>query len=94
MIFALATDDKTLMVFPEDADAIAYCEGVDVEDGNWLFFDSTGKPLVAEFLKPNVRDSLGVQSGKYVLRPGSIDRGSYIAGASFRSQGCRGTTAL
>ncbi|MFN9707660.1 MAG: hypothetical protein ACK53K_04400 [Burkholderiales bacterium] len=39
MIFALSTDDKTLMVFASETEATAYAEGIDVEDGGWLFFD-------------------------------------------------------
>lgn len=29
MIFALATDDRSLMAFATEAEATAYCEGVD-----------------------------------------------------------------
>jgi hypothetical protein len=31
MIFALSTDDKTLMIFVSEAEATAYVEGIDVE---------------------------------------------------------------
>jgi hypothetical protein len=40
MIFAFATDDRTLLAFQSESEAIAYAEGVDVEDGVWLFFKS------------------------------------------------------
>ena len=38
MIFAFDTDDRSLMVFSSEAEAIAYCEGVDVEEGGWSLF--------------------------------------------------------
>jgi hypothetical protein len=69
MIFAFATDDKTLMVFPNESEAVAYCEGVDVEEGNWIFFDGEGKPLDAVFTTPNKHGSFSVVSGVYILRP-------------------------
>lgn len=69
MIFAFATDEKTLMVFPSESEAIAYCEGVDVEEGNWFFFDSDGKPLDAVFTAPNKQGSFSMVSGFYILRP-------------------------
>jgi hypothetical protein len=71
MIFAFATDDKTLLVFPSESEAVAYCEGVDVEEGLWCFFDANGEPLEAVFTKPNSRGSFTVVSGIYSLRPSS-----------------------
>ena len=68
MIFALAIDDRTLMVFPDEAQAVAYCEGIDVEEGNWLFFNDNGKPLDAVFTTPNKHGSFSVMSGVYILR--------------------------
>ena len=68
MIFALTTDDRTLLVFATEAEAIACAEGIDVEDGNWLFFDADGKPLEAVFTTPNKHGSFWVESGVYVLR--------------------------
>lgn len=53
MIFAYATDGRALMVFPDETQAIAYCEGIDVEEGNWQFFNDNGKPLEAVFITPN-----------------------------------------
>lgn len=47
MIFAFATDEKTLMVFPNERDAISYCEGWDVLEGIWLFFAADGSPMEA-----------------------------------------------
>ena len=71
MIFALSTDDRTLTAFPTEADAIAYCEGVDVEDGVWLFFASDGKPLAPRFTTANRHGLFSVVSGSYVLDPAS-----------------------
>jgi hypothetical protein len=44
MLFALSTDDRTLMVFGDAADAVAYCEGRDVAEGGWRFWDAAGSP--------------------------------------------------
>jgi hypothetical protein len=67
MIFAAATDENTLCVFPSAAEAIANCEGIDVEDGGWLFWDESGNSLSAEFLTPNHRGRFTVGSGTYRL---------------------------
>lgn len=68
MLFALSTDDRTLHIFADEAAAISYCEGVDVQDGGWRFFDGEGEPLEAVFVKPNRRGVFLVESGVYVLR--------------------------
>lgn len=67
MIFALSTDDRTLEIFDSEADAISNAEGVDVEDGVWLFFDETGQALEPFFIKPNKRGGFGLISGVYEL---------------------------
>jgi len=67
VIFALSTDDRCLTAFPTPADAIAHCEGIDVEDGIWLFFASDGHCLKPRFTHPNSRGVFGVASGHYVL---------------------------
>jgi hypothetical protein len=72
MVFALATDDHTLRVFPSEIEAVAYCEGIDVEAGVWAFFDNEGQPLDAVFTKPNSRAGFVVASGTYVLRRASL----------------------
>lgn len=71
MIFAFATDDRTLRLFPTELEAVAYCEGIDVEEGVWRFFDAEGKALEAVFTKPNSRGSFSIVSGIYSLRPSS-----------------------
>lgn len=71
MIFGYSTDDRTLQVFKSEAEAISYAEGIDVEDGGWLFFNSYGTQLEAVFTTPNKKCLLTVVSGKYYLRPAS-----------------------
>ena len=80
MIFALATDDHGLMIFATEADAMAYCEGIDVADGGWEFFAEDGTPLEPVFEQAASRGSVLTTSGKYMLRtagktlPSLIDR--------------------
>lgn len=69
MIFAAATDEGTLLVFQSPADAIAYCEGIDVEDGGWLFWNESGNALAADFITPNHRGNHVIGSGMYRLVP-------------------------
>jgi hypothetical protein len=67
MVFALAADDGGLMAFPSAREAEAYCEGLDVGDGVWLFFADDGSPLEARFERPNRRGPFTV-SGTYRLQ--------------------------
>ena len=69
MIFALATDEKSLLVFPTAEEAIAHCEGIDVGAGVWLFWNEVGLPLQPEFLTPNRHGRFSVSSGIYRLLP-------------------------
>ena len=69
MIFGYATDERSLEVFPSMEKAISAAEGVDVEDGVWLFFAEDGSPLEAVFTTPNQRGNFTVRSGSYSLRP-------------------------
>lgn len=69
MIFAFSTDDRALRAFATEAEATAHAEGIDVENGVWLFFDRTGAALEAAFTHPNERSKLSIRSGKYHLRP-------------------------
>lgn len=72
MIFALATDEGTLFVFPSSVEAVAHCEGIDVEDGIWRFWEERGSPLAAHFLTPNFRAGSIVGNGTYQLVPVSV----------------------
>jgi hypothetical protein len=68
-IFVFSTDDRGLEVFESKEAAIAACEGIDVENGECLFWDEHGFSLEAVFSKPNKRGSFTVVSGVYDLRP-------------------------
>ena len=67
MIFAIETEERSLVVFPSEDEAIGYCEGLDVEAGVWLFWAADGSPLVAEFTTPNSRGLFSVKNGTYRL---------------------------
>ena len=41
MIFAVETEERALTVFPNEGDAVAYCEGLDVEAATGEFNPST-----------------------------------------------------
>lgn len=71
MLFALATDDQSLLVFPSSDAAIAHCEGIDVADGGWRFWGSSGEPLEAVFSTPASTGRLLVGGGVYTLVPSS-----------------------
>lgn len=69
LLYVFANDDHTLAVYRDASDAIAACEGVDVADGNYQFFDSVGRPLKARFLEPNSQGAFFIKSGRYTLEP-------------------------
>jgi hypothetical protein len=78
MVFAFATDDRTLHVFRDEAAATAYAEGIDVEDGVWLFFSENGAPLQPSFTVPNKRGRFTVLSGAYSLQPGQVPGAQHL----------------
>ena len=57
------------MVFPNERDAISYCEGWDVSEGGWLFFAADGSPMEAVFSEPASRSGWVISHGHYSLRP-------------------------
>ena len=67
MIFVVETEERCLYVFSQVDDAIAHCEGLDVEAAVWLFWDDAGQPLAPEFTVPNKRGTFIVANGKYHL---------------------------
>ena len=67
MIFAVETEEQALHVFANEAEAIAHCEGLDVEAATWLFWDDAGIPLEPEFIVPNKRGLLSSKNGTYRL---------------------------
>jgi hypothetical protein len=66
-IFAFSTDDRGLIVFARKEDAISYCEGVDIENGEWIFWDECGINMEAKFSTPNKIGKFTAASGKYDL---------------------------
>jgi hypothetical protein len=73
MIFVVEIEERALYVFPSELDAIANCEGLDVEAATWLFWDDEGKPLAPEFTVPNKRGFFGVKNGEYHLVTAPVD---------------------
>ena len=67
MIFTVETEERTLIALPSEAEAISYCEGLDVEAAVWLFWNDCGEPLVPQFSIPNTRGLFSVKSGTYSL---------------------------
>lgn len=65
-------DDNVLAIYASEAAVLADCEALDVENGDYQFFDDAGQSLKPEFTVPNEHgNSLGiipwVISGEYRL---------------------------
>ena len=71
MIFVAETEERSFYAFPTERDAVAHCEGLDVEAGIWLFWDDAGNPLEPLFSVPNKRGLFTVENGTYTLVPAS-----------------------
>lgn len=67
MIFAAETEERTLIAFPSEAEAVMHCEGLDVEAAVWLFWSDRGDPLEPRFTVPNKRGLFAVRNGTYSL---------------------------
>jgi hypothetical protein len=72
MIFVFA-DDQTLKILNGIDEVRRDCEGIDVEEGLFQFFDETGALLVPDFIEPNKKGKLlgsfgWVQSGVFDLK--------------------------
>jgi hypothetical protein len=91
VIYVFANDDRGLTAYASEAEAISACEGVDVEDGNYRFFSSEGKPLLPRVTVPTTRSFGLVTSGLYELRndttPKSADLISLLTQVSY-VEGC------
>ena len=81
MIFAVETEERSLIAFASQAEAVAYCEGLDVEAAIWLFWSDSGEPLEAEFLVPNKRGFFGSRNGTYSLVPASPNHHAHLSEA-------------
>ena len=68
MIFAFATDDRSLEAFANEADAVACCEGIDVASGGYQFFGPNGSPLQAIFTVEPKTSGFVVTNGVYHLQ--------------------------
>src|SRR5688572_20759298 len=73
MIFVAETEELSLYAFATAQEAIAYCEGLDVEAGTWVFWDDRGAPLEAQFTKPNKRGLFTATNGTYRVVPAGQD---------------------
>jgi len=63
-----------LSIYNSESELQGACEGIDVEEGVFLFFGSDGEPLEAQFNEPNKKGKIlgpigWVVSGKYNLVP-------------------------
>ena len=81
MIFVAETEERSLYTFPTEAEAIANCEGIDVEAGIWLFWNDSGQPLEPKFTIPNKRGSFTVTNGVYALVSATSTHRVPLAGA-------------
>lgn len=73
MIIAFS-NDQTAQILRTEAEAITYCEGIDVAAGVYIFTDEQGEVLEPEFTTPNKisRFPLGIKSmssGSFVRHP-------------------------
>ncbi|WP_275272461.1 hypothetical protein [Limnobacter sp. P1] len=98
MIYAFATDDCSLNVFDSEKDAISYCEGFDVSQGNWVFFGNDGGSLEVHFDTQASQVGIFVSNGSYYLRRADNASPSDLIRllpriASVESQGCPSSVA-
>lgn len=69
------------MAFADQAEAVAYCEGLDVEAAVWLFWNDRGEPLEPQFSVPNKRGIFGSSNGTYSLVPASPSHHAHLSEA-------------
>ena len=73
-VFAFNTAFKSMQVFDSHADAMAHCPGLEIAEGDWLFFAADGSRLDAVFAVDPVVQRAGhwvMSNGVYDLKPGS-----------------------
>jgi hypothetical protein len=78
VIFVVETEERRLVSFANESDAVAACEGLDVEAATWLFWSNDGAPLEPVFTKPNTRGLFVLGNGEYHLSPVSDDHHSHL----------------
>jgi hypothetical protein len=81
MIFAVETEERALQAFVNEVEAIAACEGLDVEAAIWLFWSNDGTPLEPVFTVPNKRGLFTVKNGVYHLRPAETPHHAHLSEA-------------
>ena len=84
-IFAFSADDTGLTVFSSKGDVCDYCEGIDVENGEWVFWNEEGVNLKAEFSEPNKKGLFSVVSGKFdlILFPEGLELSEFLSNVSY-----------
>jgi hypothetical protein len=85
MHFALSTDDLMLHIFASIDELTGYCEGVDVEDDGWQFWNEAGVALTPRFTEPVDRSAFVVGGGKNILEVN--ESGSRLATELHRAEG-------
>jgi len=70
MIFVFATDDRSLVAFATESDAVISCEGIDVANNVYKFFNENGSQLQARFAVKPKTSGFVVSNGVYELQPG------------------------
>lgn len=81
MIFVAETEEQTLIAFLNEAEAVAHCEGLDVEAAVWLFWNDKGEPLEPLFSVPNKRGLFVFRSGTYSLVPAAPNHHAHLSEA-------------
>jgi hypothetical protein len=57
MVFILG-EDNVISIAESEATLQGVCEGIDIGNGVYRFFDEAEKPLMPEFIKPNKQEKL------------------------------------
>lgn len=70
-----------MLTFPSEAEAVAHCEGLDVEAAVWLFWDDRGEPLEPHFSVPNEHGFFVVRNGTYSLVPATPNHHAFLGEA-------------
>lgn len=91
-VFTFNTVFKTMEVFSTHAGAIARCPGLEIAEGDWLFFAADGTPLEAVLSV----DPIAQKDGRWVLSNGVYafgpSKGPGLAALVFNM--CQGTDGL
>jgi hypothetical protein len=77
-VFALSTKSRGLVVYPCTEDACAKTDAFEVEDGQWLFFDSAGTPLRVHWALANKRALLARQPGQFAIELDEANAGGML----------------